>query len=116
MDVRLPRWSAALAAGLWWLVVPTPPPAGAATVDVPAAIDPTGREDVTTELNTLFAGLAPGTTLSFPAGARYRVEGVLLVLNRRDVTIDGNGATGAKAPPHCASTGETRTTDREHDT
>jgi hypothetical protein len=67
--------------------------ARAATVEVPAAIDATGRQDVTADLNAFFAGLGPETTVTFPAGARYRIEGVLIVLNRRGLTIDGNGAT-----------------------
>lgn len=62
-------------------------------VEVPASIDRTGRTDVTNALNDVLARLAPGTTLRFPAGARYRVEGSLVLPQRERVTIEGNGAT-----------------------
>jgi hypothetical protein len=72
---------------------------------VPAGIDASGNRDVTGELNAFFAGLGPGVTVTFRADARYRVEGVVLLVNARDLTIEGNGATlfartdGAGAPP-----------------
>ncbi|MGZ6966894.1 MAG: right-handed parallel beta-helix repeat-containing protein [Acidimicrobiia bacterium] len=77
----------------------------ATAVAVPPGIDRSGATDVTGALNAFLAGLAPGTTAQFPKGARYRVEGTLLLVNRRDVTIEGNGATffaatdGSGLPP-----------------
>ena len=69
-------------------------PTGAATVvPVPGTIDRTGTSDVTGPLNAFFAGLAPGSTVMFPPGGRFRVEGVLLLRNRHDLTIEGNGST-----------------------
>jgi len=69
-------------------------PAGAATVvPVPATIDRSGASDVTDPLNTFFAGLAPGSTVVFPPASRYRVEGVLMLFGRHDLTIEGNGST-----------------------
>ncbi len=69
-------------------------PVGAATVvPVPSTIDRTGASDVTGPLNAFFAGLAPGTTVMFPSRGRYRVEGVLFLLDRHDLTIEGNGST-----------------------
>jgi hypothetical protein len=67
-------------------------PAGAATVQVPGSIDRTGATDVTNELNAFFAGLAPGSTVVFPRGAAYRSEGVLMLFDKFDLTIEGNGA------------------------
>jgi Right handed beta helix region len=92
------RRAAVLVAALLTLAALAPiaetPPVGAATdVPVPDSIDRTGATDVTKELNDLFAGLAPGSTVVFPAGGRYRVEGVLQLLDRSNLTIDGNGST-----------------------
>ncbi len=65
----------------------------ASTVAVPATIDATGAHDVTAALNRFFAGVRPGTTVTFPAGGRYRAEGIVLVAGAVRLTIEGNGAT-----------------------
>ncbi len=65
---------------------------GQATLAVPDTIDSTGNTDVTDLLNAFMARLGPGVTVTFPAGARYRVDGTLLLRNRKEVTIEGNGA------------------------
>ena len=71
-----------------------PEPARAATVvSVPNSIDGTGNRDVTGPINSFLAGVAPGTTVTFAKNARYRIEGVLILLNPSNITIDGNGAT-----------------------
>jgi hypothetical protein len=71
------------------------PPASAAPADheVPASIDASGRSDVTAALLTFFRSVPDGSTISFPAGATYRVDGTLQLTGRRDLTFDGNGAT-----------------------
>ena len=68
-------------------------PAVKRDVDVPAGIDATGGRDVTAELNTFLAGVGPGTTVRFPSHGRYRVENVVVMDRRHDVTIEGNGST-----------------------
>jgi hypothetical protein len=60
---------------------------------VPSDIDATGAADVTDGLNTFFASVPDSSTILFPAGAQYRVEGTLLLIGRRKLTIEGNGAT-----------------------
>jgi hypothetical protein len=67
--------------------------AAATVVTVPASIDATGGRDVTQELNALFASAPAGATVQFPSGGRYRVDGVVFVTGRRNVTIDGRGST-----------------------
>jgi parallel beta-helix repeat protein len=68
-------------------------PAGADTVvAVPHSIDGTGATDVTAPLNAFFAGLGPGTTVVFPERAAYRVEGVLFLFDKVDLTVEGNGS------------------------
>ena len=64
-----------------------------ASVPVPTTIDATGGRDVTAELNLFLAGVKPGTTVNFPDRARYRVEGVVTLDRRRNVTIEGHGST-----------------------
>lgn len=64
-----------------------------ASIPVPAAIDATGGRDVTAELNLFLAGVRPGTTVNFPDHARYRVEGVVGLDRRRNVTIEGHEST-----------------------
>src|SRR5207244_8666995 len=63
------------------------------TVSVPATIDSTGSTDVTNQLNSFFASVPDGSTISFPRQARYRVDGTLLVQDRNNLTFEGNGAT-----------------------
>ncbi|HEY7438633.1 MAG TPA: right-handed parallel beta-helix repeat-containing protein [Acidimicrobiia bacterium] len=91
------RYATALAAALIvgaWLVSFAPAgAAAAATVPVPASIDATGKQDVTTALNTFLASVAAGATVAFPKGAVYHVEGTVFLDGRNGVTIDGNGAT-----------------------
>ena len=61
-------------------------------VNVPGSIDATGATDVTGALLAFFDTVADGSTVEFPAGARYRVDGTLHLVDRHDLTIDGNGA------------------------
>jgi len=72
----------------------TPPtvPSGQ-VVTVPASIDHTGRLDVTKSLQRLIASVPSGREILFRKGARYRVEGTLVLWNQHGITIDGNGAT-----------------------
>ncbi len=81
--------------GLVGLVDPRAPAAQAAgpVVEVPGSVDATGERDVTVELNTLFGSAAPGTTIRFPKGGRYRVEGIVLIEARANLTVEGNGAS-----------------------
>lgn len=85
----------ALGAVLLALLLPFGDPgAGAETVvTVPVSIDATGGRDVTQELNALFASAPEGATVRFPAGGRFRIDGVVFVTGRHDVTIDGRGST-----------------------
>jgi hypothetical protein len=56
-------------------------------------------------LNAYLANVPDGSVVNFPAGARFRIEGVLLLNYRNNLTIDGNGATvfattdGSGVPP-----------------
>ena len=68
-------------------------PAANLDVKVPAAIDASGGRDVTTELNAFLGSVGPGTTVRFPVRGRYRVENVVVLDRRHDVTIEGNGST-----------------------
>lgn len=74
------------------LVLVTPATATAATVQVPVTIDRTGTVDVTAELQTFIAGAPDGSTIEFPARARYRVDGSIRVEGRNRLVIDGNGS------------------------
>jgi hypothetical protein len=60
---------------------------------VPPNVDPTGRAEVTRELQSLLANAPNGSIIRFPKNARYRVERTLTLYNRRDLTFEGNGAT-----------------------
>jgi hypothetical protein len=61
-------------------------------VAVPAGIDSAGGRDVTTELTNFLRSVPDHRTIVFPAGARYRVDGTLLLHNRNDLVIEANGA------------------------
>lgn len=60
---------------------------------VPRSIDSTGRLDVTNPLQRFLASVPGGHEIRFAKNGRYRVEGTLFLRGRRNITIDGNGAT-----------------------
>ena len=57
-----------------------------------ADIDASGVQDVTDKLNQFFAGLPDSAYVRMPSGARYRAEGVVRVIGKTNLTIEGNGA------------------------
>jgi hypothetical protein len=59
-------------------------------VAVPHSIPADLSRDATAELNRFFAALPDGATVRFPRGARYRVDGTLVLDGKEDITIDGN--------------------------
>lgn len=69
------------------------PARAAEVVAVPDSIDGTGSADVTRALNELFARVPAGARVEFPAGGRYRVEGILQIDGLVDVVVDGRGST-----------------------
>jgi hypothetical protein len=84
---------------------PIKPQGHQAGVYTPAGLDTSGRADVTRALLDFFDSVPNGSTIRFPANARYRVEGTLVLENRNGLTIDGNGAVlfartdGGHTPP-----------------
>lgn len=60
---------------------------------IPATVDTTGTTDVTNALNAYFRSVPDSSEIHFVPFARYRVEGTLLFVNRRHLTLQGNGAT-----------------------
>ncbi len=64
-----------------------------AVIDVPASIDPTGKDDVTADLQAIIDAAGPGTRIRLGADARYRVDGTLLIEDAERLVVDGRGAT-----------------------
>jgi glycosyltransferase involved in cell wall biosynthesis len=90
----LPLAVALVAAAAVAAVVSPPARASAATATrVPAAIDPTGSSDVTAALERFVDSVPDGSTIVFPHGARYRLDGTLELRDRRGLTLEGAGAT-----------------------
>jgi Right handed beta helix region len=56
------------------------------------AIDATGGSDVTAELQALFDGTPNGGVVRLAPDGDYRVEGTIVLNDRHDLLIDGNGA------------------------
>lgn len=75
---------------------PEPPdtvqPEPSAAYTPPASIDATGAANVTGALNAWLASVPDSSVIRFPAGARYRIEGTLLIQDRHGLTIEGGGA------------------------
>jgi len=68
-------------------------PASRAATDVlPESIARDCSRNVTSEINDWLAAASNGTTLQFEGGC-FRIDQTLLVLNKSDLTIDGQGAT-----------------------
>jgi Right handed beta helix region len=76
-----------------------------ATAQTVGDIDATGAADVTAELQALFDGTPDGGVIRLAAGGAYRVEGTIVLRDRHDLVIDGNGArifaTTTGAPDRC---------------
>lgn len=64
----------------------------AGVVTVPSSIPADGSADVTAALNQFIAQVPAGSTILFPAGGRYRIEGTVVVKGRSDLMIHGNGS------------------------
>lgn len=73
-------------------VVEVPAAEAGPAVDVPNSIPADLSRDVTDELNRYFAKLPEGVSVRFPAGAKYRIDGTVLLEDCRNITVDGNGA------------------------
>lgn len=67
--------------------------AHADTQSVPLSIESDCSVDVTAKLLTWIASVADGSTLSFTPEGCYRIDGVLKVSDRHDLTFEGNNAT-----------------------
>jgi hypothetical protein len=65
---------------------------GSSVYVIPASIDVTGKTDVTGAINAFLASVPNGATAEFRAGATYRIEGTVEVVDRRGLIIDGKGA------------------------
>jgi hypothetical protein len=61
-------------------------------VTVPGSIDASGATDVTNALQSFILNTPDGSTIVFPAGAHYRVEGTVHVMHRNNLAFEGTGA------------------------
>jgi hypothetical protein len=68
------------------------PASAATTYQIPAAIVNDCSIDVTQSILSWIGSVPDGSTLSFDAGACYRIEGTLQLQGRSGLTLDGNGA------------------------
>ena len=57
------------------------------TPSIPAGMD----EDATDQMNDFFKSIPDGSIVRFAAGARYRIDGTVVLEDKKDVTIEGNG-------------------------
>ncbi len=62
-------------------------------VTVPSSIDGTGKMDVSAALQAWIDATPDGSVLQLTPGATYRAEHTLRLVNRRNLVIDGRGAT-----------------------
>ena len=73
----------------WLTVSPSP----TRSYVVPTSIPSDCSVDVTPDLNTWIASVPGSSTLEFPSNSCYRIDETLLIRNRFDLTVEGNGAT-----------------------
>lgn len=88
-----------VAGGYFFLSSKRPMPSpGAVEEEITLATD--CSQDVTEGLNRLVARAGEGTTISLEPLGCYRVDGTIAVEDKRDLTIEGNGATldGSRVP------------------
>jgi Big-like domain-containing protein len=75
---------------------PSPSPSStlsSSTFSIPTSIDDTGATDVAPAILSWIAAVPDGSTLVFGAGKTYRVEEVLQITGRKNLTFDGKGST-----------------------
>lgn len=73
---------------------PTPRPAATpAGIKVPASIDATGSRDASAALIAFIGRVRDGSTIVFKRGGVYRLNGAIKFAHRRNLTLNGNGAT-----------------------
>lgn len=68
-------------------------PSTDATYRVPASIDATGSTNAAGALNAFIDSVPNGSVISFPGSGIYRLNKGLLLAGRRNIVLDGNGAT-----------------------
>jgi hypothetical protein len=72
---------------------PFPAPVTDATYKVPASIDASGSSDASGELIAFIKTVPNGSVVSFAGTGVYRLDKGLLLAGRRNLVLDGNGAT-----------------------
>jgi hypothetical protein len=74
-----------------------PAPTGAdsnvTTVRVPQSIDASGNHDVTQQLNAFLAQVPDNSVVAFPTNGRFRIDDVVSLSSKTNVTLEGNGST-----------------------
>ena len=73
-------------------VAPAVGPTAASVFTVPAAIDSTGRTDVSAAMAAFLRTVPNGAFVELRPHARYRMERTLSIAGRHHLTLDGNGA------------------------
>jgi parallel beta-helix repeat protein len=68
-------------------------------VRVPYSIDPTGKNDVSAQMQSFFATVPDGSVVVFGSHAQYQMDETLVLDRRHGLTIEGNGATIFAATP-----------------
>jgi polygalacturonase len=68
-------------------------PVARPVAQVPHSIDATGATDVTAALQAFIDSVPDGSGIRLAPGGRYRVDGILRVESRRELDLDGAGAT-----------------------
>lgn len=61
-------------------------------VTIPSTIDSKGQSDVTVQLQQFINSVRDSTTILFPKGSTYLVEGTLCVVNRKSLTFKGDSS------------------------
>jgi Right handed beta helix region len=84
---------------------PTPTPTPVTGIPVPNSIDATGSNDASGALASFIASVPNGSTIVFKKDGTYRLDIGLRILNRKNLTLDGNDATLRAT----ATTGQPRT-------
>ena len=72
---------------------PAPPVGGSSTCTRNVNVDSSGNTDVTSSLQAFVDGSPNGSVICFASGGQYRVNGTLKLINRSNITLEGNNAT-----------------------
>jgi hypothetical protein len=72
---------------------PFNPPTTTNTYNIPNTIDPTGNNEVSSQMNSFISGVPNGSIINFPSTATYKLTNGIYLRDRQHLIFQGNNCT-----------------------